>query len=72
MHSIKASLVLGCCLGITAICARAQNPKAGLWEVTSSMTWQQSSFSALMAGDANSPFGRRQPHDLSMHNARTD
>jgi hypothetical protein len=49
-------MVLGCCFGI-AMSAMAQGQKAGLWEVTSAMTWQQSPFPAGMSGGPNSPFG---------------
>jgi Protein of unknown function (DUF3617) len=40
-----------------ALASRAQSRKAGLWEVTSNMTWQQSPFPAGMSGGPNSPFG---------------
>ncbi len=57
MHRTRVWITLGCCFFVTAIFANAQTRKAGLWEVTTTMTWQQSPFPAGMSGGANSPFG---------------
>ena len=51
---------VGLCLLTVAVIAIAQGTlKAGLWSVTSTMTWQQSPFPAgmQMPPGANSPFG---------------
>ena len=50
-------MVLGCCFLGIGMTAQAQSRKAGLWEVTSNMTWQQSPFPAGMSAGPNSPFG---------------
>jgi len=56
MKRAQVCVVLGCCFGM-AMTAQTQSRKAGLWEVTSNMTWQQSPFPAGMSGPPNSPFG---------------
>lgn len=49
---------VGCCLAATAMLLMAQsNRKPGLYETTSTMTWQQSPFPAGMQAPAGSPFG---------------
>ncbi len=53
-------ITLGSCLLAVSMLAWAQGRKAGLWAVTTTMTWQQSPFQGmnLPAGAmANSPFG---------------
>jgi hypothetical protein len=57
MKRAHACVVLGCCLLGIGMTAQAQSRKAGLWEVTSNMTWQQSPFPAGMSAPAASPFG---------------
>lgn len=47
---------IGCCLFALAVCAWAQNGKAGLWEVTTVMTWQQSPMPPGMTAPPGSPF----------------
>jgi hypothetical protein len=44
MRKIRVAVPLGCCLLAMALYAWAQGRKAGLYEVTSTMTWQQSPF----------------------------
>lgn len=44
MGKIRIVLPLGCCLVSLAVYAWAQGRKAGLYEVTTTMTWQQSPF----------------------------
>ncbi len=57
MNRVQVCVVVAsCCFGV-ALAAQAQSRKAGLWEVTSTMTWQQSPFPAGMSGGPNSPFG---------------
>lgn len=41
---------------VAAVFAWAQGRKPGLWEITSTMTWQQSPFPAGMTPPPNSPF----------------
>jgi len=48
-------ITLGCCLLAMPVLAWAQSRKPGLWELTTTQTWQQSPFPAGMGG-ANSPF----------------
>jgi hypothetical protein len=53
-------ITLGLCLAAAALTASAQmNRKPGLWEMTSTMTWQQSPLppGMTMPAGANSPFG---------------
>jgi hypothetical protein len=57
MKRTQVRLLVGCCLLMVAMSAQAQGRKAGLWDVTSNMTWQQSPFPAGMSAPANSPFG---------------
>ncbi len=45
MRKYRLCIATGCCLFAVAILAWAQiNRKPGLWEITSTMTWQQSPF----------------------------
>jgi hypothetical protein len=48
MRKIQVAIPLGCCLAVLAVYAWAQGRKAGLYEVTSTMTWQQSPFPSGM------------------------
>jgi len=48
---------IGCSLLAVAVAAWAQGRKAGLWEMTTTMTLQQSPFPPGMAAPPNSPFG---------------
>jgi hypothetical protein len=57
MNKAHVCLALGCCFLGIGMTAQAQSRKAGLWEVTSNMTWQQSPFPAGMSGGPNAPFG---------------
>jgi hypothetical protein len=60
MHKTRLWIALGVCLGALAIFAWAQsNRKPGLWEMTSTMTWQQSPMppGMTMPAGANNPFG---------------
>ena len=55
MGKTRGGIVLGCCFFGAALLALAQERKAGLWEVTSNMTLQQSPFPAGMTPPAGSP-----------------
>ena len=60
MRKTRVWITLSCCLFALAIFAWAQaNRKPGLWEMTSTMTWQQSPMPPGMAmpAGANNPFG---------------
>ncbi len=57
MKRAQSCVVLGCCFLGIGTTAQAQSRKAGLWEVTSNMTWQQSPFPSGMSAPAGSPFG---------------
>lgn len=46
MHIHRALFLLGACGLALCLTASAQSRKAGLWEVTSTMKWQQSPFPA--------------------------
>ncbi len=60
MHKTRVGIAIACCLSALTLTASAQsNMKPGLWEMTSTMTWQQSPMPPGMqmpAGGA-SPFG---------------
>jgi hypothetical protein len=57
MRSNRTSITLGCCLLAIAVSASAQtNRKPGLWETTTTMTWQQSPLPPGMQAPPNSPF----------------
>jgi uncharacterized protein DUF3617 len=58
MRSTRSLITLGCCLSALAISASAQSTrKPGLWETTSTMSWQQSPMPPGMQAPAGSPFG---------------
>ena len=65
MRPTRASIALTASTALTslllagAVIAQAQSRKPGLWEMTTTMTWQQSPFPAGMTppGGAHSPFG---------------
>ncbi|HKF49291.1 MAG TPA: DUF3617 domain-containing protein [Terracidiphilus sp.] len=60
MRKNRFWIPVGCCVVATAMLLMAQpNRNPGLWEVTSTMTWQQSPFPAgmQMPQGGNSPFG---------------
>ena len=58
MRTTRVWITIGCCLFAVALFAWAQTTrKPGLWEVTSTMTWQQSPMPAGMPAGPNSPFG---------------
>ena len=59
MRKTRAALLIGCCAMGPVLCASGQSRKAGLWEVTSTMTWQQSPIppEVMAKMPANSPFG---------------
>jgi len=52
MRKIQVAIPLGCCLAVLAVYAWAQGRRAGLYEVTTTMTWQQSPFPAGMGPGA--------------------
>ncbi len=54
MCASRSWIVLACCTLALAVIAWAQGRRAGLYEVTSEMTWQQSPFPAGM-GSAHGP-----------------
>jgi hypothetical protein len=60
MRKTRVFIATGCCLFAVAIFTWAQaSRKAGLWEMTSTMTWQQSPMppGMNMPAGANNPFG---------------
>jgi hypothetical protein len=60
MRKFPIWITMGCCLVAVSVRASAQaGRKAGLWEMTSNMTWQKSPMPAGMSmpPGANSPFG---------------
>ena len=58
MPKTRVWITLGCCLFALAVIAWAQTTrKAGLWEITSTMTWQQSPMPPGMQAPPGSPFG---------------
>ena len=60
MRKTRVWITIGCCLFAIAVAVWAQaNRKPGLWEMTSTMTWQQSPMPAgmTMPSGSNSPFG---------------
>ena len=60
MRKTRVWITMGCCLLAVALYTWAQaNRKPGLWEMTSTMTWQQSPMppGMTMPPGANSPFG---------------
>jgi hypothetical protein len=57
MRKTRVWIALSCCLLALAAFAWAQSSrKPGLWEMTSTMTWQQSPMPAGMQAPPNSPF----------------
>jgi hypothetical protein len=57
MRSTRLWITMGCCVFSVALFAWAQSTrKPGLWEVNSTMTWQQSPMPAGMPANPNSPF----------------
>lgn len=77
MRTSRFWITFGFCLFAVTIFAWAQGRKAGLWEITSTMTWQQSPFPQGMnlppGAAANSPFGGG-PHttDVCVTQAQID
>lgn len=61
MGKIRIVLPLTCCLVALALYAWAQGRKAGLWEVTSTMTLQKSPFPPGMTPPSDSPLSAT-PH----------
>ncbi|HUV70825.1 MAG TPA: DUF3617 family protein [Terracidiphilus sp.] len=60
MRKTQLSLAIACCFFFAAQCAQAQmNRKPGLWQMVSTMTWQQSPMppGMTMPPGASSPFG---------------
>jgi hypothetical protein len=58
MRIYRNVIAASACLLVLGLFAWAQTRKAGLWEVTSTMTWQQSPFPAGMGPSGGaSPFG---------------
>ncbi|MGA2216690.1 MAG: DUF3617 domain-containing protein [Terracidiphilus sp.] len=58
MPSNRTLITVGCCLLALAVSASAQtNRKPGLWETTTTMTWQQSPLPPGMQAPPGSPFG---------------
>jgi len=58
MRKTRVWIILSTLLLVAAVFAWAQGRKPGLWEMTTTMTWQQSPFPAGMTppGGPNSPF----------------
>ena len=56
MRTSRVGIVLCSLFLVATLFAGAQGRKPGLWEVTSTMTWQQSPFPAGMTPPAGSPF----------------
>jgi hypothetical protein len=50
MRRTRVSIALVCCLFVMAALALAQGRKAGLWDLTTTTTWQESPFPADMPG----------------------
>ncbi len=58
MGKSRVWITMSCCLIALAALAWAQSTrKPGLWEMTSTTTWQQSPFPTGMQGPPGSPFG---------------
>lgn len=60
MRNTRVWITIGCCIVAITVAAGAQgNTKPGLWEMTTTMTWQQSPMPAgmTMPAGSNSPFG---------------
>lgn len=74
MRKILVCLSLGCCLVALAPSANAQiNKKAGLWEVTSTMTFAKSPLPPGMQAPAGSPFsGAPRPSQVCVTQAMID
>ena len=56
MRTSRVGMILCSFFLVATVFAGAQGRKPGLWEVTSTMTWQQSPFPAGMTPPAGSPF----------------
>jgi hypothetical protein len=56
MRMTRVWIILSGLLFVAAVFAWAQGRKAGLWEMTTTMTWQQSPLPAGMPAPPNSPF----------------
>jgi hypothetical protein len=57
MRKTRISITIGCCLVAVAVLAWAQSTrKPGLWEMTTTMTWQQSPMPPGMQPPPGSPF----------------
>ncbi|MFZ0337797.1 MAG: DUF3617 domain-containing protein [Terracidiphilus sp.] len=58
MNKTRIWILVGCCLLATAVLAWAQGRKPGLWEMTSTTTWQQTPLppGMTMPAGANNPF----------------
>jgi Protein of unknown function (DUF3617) len=56
MRANRTWITLTCCFVAAALLAWAQNRKPGLWEVTSTQTWQQSPLPPGAPTGPNSPF----------------
>ena len=56
MHKTRVSFPIACCLLAVAVFAWAQSTrKPGLWEMTTTMTWQQSPMPQGMQAPPGSP-----------------
>ena len=55
MRSMRVRIVVGFCLLAMTACAGAQTRKAGLWDLTTTMTWQQSPFPGGAPGGPAGP-----------------
>lgn len=55
MRGVRVRIAVVLCSLVVAVCASAQTRKAGLWELTTMMTWQQSPFPGGMPGGGNGP-----------------
>jgi hypothetical protein len=76
MRGLKIRVTLSCCLGCyllgAAFNASAQARKPGLWEVTTTMTWQQSPFPAGMPAGAGAAFAGPHTSQVCLTQAQID
>jgi Protein of unknown function (DUF3617) len=56
MHTTRIRIMLGCSFLAVSVFVWAQTRKPGLWEITTTTTWQQSPMPAGTPAPPNSPF----------------